>query len=372
MSEQLRTRVVTAIRSLADGQGASVQAVALQADLMALESVVGAVGRGATTPDLDVLAGSVVLLLEEAANSLEEQPLAGTTPNRAAAARAALGLEPGTQGRPLRGRRNLPSRVGIIAGLLGYEPASLFRLRHDGRSAFDTLIDDVADFVVRREVAYLVAERRLAQQARRPPLESAMRVDWLSRFERYYAIWSYIAGIRYDVELALAASQHGEADELRFYAVKSLWYYARFVAELEAFNVERGGLWVTPDPAAEQRIADAVWLLREPTPLSELDDSVLRLVVAANSEFAVFFAIASDDPTLGSLAARWGTWIASCGCVDLESPDEDCRVHRSLAWTRTFMEDLDRQWDLLADWYDVPRPASQVDPTRTPRWSKTT
>jgi hypothetical protein len=189
MSEQLKTRVAGGIRALAEGNGASIEASASQADLMALGCVVSeATEGGRKVADLDLVAGVLVLLLEEAANSLEEVPQRNTVPNRAAAAQATLGLKSGTQGKPLRGHRGKPGRAGTIASCLGYETASLFKSHQNGRSTFDDLIEDMADYVVRREVAHLVGEQRLAQQARRPPLESAMRVDWLARFEEYYAI----------------------------------------------------------------------------------------------------------------------------------------------------------------------------------------
>jgi hypothetical protein len=363
MSEQLKAGIAAAMQVLAEGRGALIEAVMSQADLMALGCVVAdASAVEDSAPRLDVVGGVLVLLLEEAADSLEEHPNAKTVPNRAAAARSALGLYPGTQGKPLRGRRGTPGRLPTIAEWLGYQPDSLFNPRQDGRSPFGALIEDMAEYVVRREIAHLVSERRLAKQARRPPLESAMRVDWLPRFERYYAIWSYIAGVRYDVELALASTKDANAADLDYFARKSLWYYARFVTELEDFTRERGGLWVLPDPKAEQTIADSVWMLRKPTPMSELDESLLRIAASGFDEMAVFIHATHRDPALRSLKDRWQTWLESCACADLKRPRKDCAVHQCTSWTASFMDTLDQQWDLLADWYDVPRPRSVVDP----------
>jgi hypothetical protein len=363
MSEQLHTTVTGAIRALAENQGATIGAVASQADLMALGCVVSeASDHGRSTPPLDVVAGVVVLFLEEAADSLEENPHAGTTPNRAAAAQAALGLEPGTQGKPLRGRRGQTGRVGTIARWLAYEPASLFKSRQDGRSPFDALIEDIAEHLLRREVGYRVGEQRLAQRARRPPLESAMRVDWLPRFERYYAIWSYVAGLRNDIELALQNLRNNEAGDADYFVRKSLYYHACFLTELEAFTRQRGGLWVLPDPKAEQLVADAVWMIRKPTPLTEIDESVLRLAVGGWEEIATFVQATHTDAALRRIVETWRAWITSCSCKNLERPQKACSVHQSLGWTESFMRALDEQWDLLADWYDVPRPDTIVKP----------
>jgi hypothetical protein len=363
MSKQLQTAIIDAVHALAEDQGATIAAVASHADLMALGCVVAeASDHGRTTPPLDVVAGVVVLFLEEAADSLEEHPHAGTEPNRAAAARAALGLEPGTQGRPLRGRRGQTGRVGTIARWLAYEPASLFKPRQDGRSPFDTLTLDIGEHLLRREVAFRVGEQHLAQRARRPPLESAMHVDWLPRFERYYRIWSYISGLRNDLAVGLTHLHSGTSTEADSYVRKSLYYHACFLAELEAFTRERGGLWVLPDPKAEQTVADAAWMIRKPTPLSEVDESMLRLAIGGWEEIATFVQATHTDAALQGLVETWQGWMRSCQCKDLKRPKEHCSVHQCLSWTMSFMTTLDEQWDLLADWYEVPRPASAVKP----------
>lgn len=358
MSEELRQRVSDAIRALAEGNGASVSAITLQADLMSLDAVIAAVGQEA---GMDEVAAAAALLLEEAANSLEEHPHAGSEPNRAAAARAALGLEDGTQGKPLRGRRNQPGRVGTIARWLGYESGSLFKERQDGRSAFDALIEDVAEYVVRREVAQRITERRLAQQGRRLPLESAMRIDWLRRFERYYRIWSPLVALRNDLSVALAHHRDGNSDELDYFSRKALFHHAYYLSELDRFVREHGGLWVLPDSHAEQTIADATWMLRKPIPVTELDESMLRLAFAGWPEMAVFVQATYRDPAMRKIVSTWRGWIASCDCMTADDAAEECLVHESLRWADAFTEALDAQWDRLADWYTLPRPASQVE-----------
>jgi hypothetical protein len=220
----------------------------------------------------------------------------------------------------------------------------------------------MTEYVVRREIAYLVNEQRIMQQARRPPLESAMRVDWLPRFERYYAMWSYVAGIRYDLELAVVSGRDNNPPEADYFTRKSLWYYGCFARELEDFTREHGGLWVLPDPKAEQTIADAVWMLRKPTPLTELDESLLRIAVTGFDEMAVFIQSTNTDAALRRLTDMWQAWIESCDCPSLKKPRKRCAVHQCTSWTVAFMNALNQQWDLLADWYDVPRPQSAVNP----------
>jgi hypothetical protein len=165
MSEQLKARVTTALRVLAEDCGATIDAVSAQPDLMTLGCVVAeASDHGRVEPDLDVVAGVVILLLEEAADSLEERPQTENVPNRAAAARAALGVQSGIRGKPLRGRRGRGGRKPTIERWLAYAPDSLFKPHQDGRSPFDELLEETAEYVVRREVTHLVSEQRLAQR----------------------------------------------------------------------------------------------------------------------------------------------------------------------------------------------------------------
>jgi len=362
MSKQLKAEVDNAVRALAENRGATLEAVALQPALMTLECVIAEARddvRAGTS--LDVLAAIVAAFLEEAADALEEHPHAGTEPNRSAAARAALGLEPGTQGKPLRGTRGEPGRIGTVARWLAYDSASLFKKRQDGRSPFDVLLEDVAEQLVRREVAHQVGERRAMQLARRLPLESAMKIDWLARFECYYRLWSPLSGMRNDINAAVAHHQSGDADELDYFSRKALYYYSWFLWELHAFQHAHGGLWILPDPAAEQTIADATWMLRKPLALTELDDSILRLAIDGWPELAHFVQATYRDAALRRIISTWTDWLASCACSASEDPADGCLVHECLLWTDSFADTLDAQWDQLADWYAVDRPSSAVD-----------
>jgi hypothetical protein len=122
--------------------------------------------------------------------------------------------------------------------------------------------------------------------------------------------------MRYDVELAVQSMRDKNDADADYFVRESLWYYSCFVRELEDFTCRRGGLWVTPNPAAEQTLADAVWLLRKPTVMNQLDDSVLRLAVTGYGELAVFVQATYNDAALLSLTERWRTWVESCACAD--------------------------------------------------------
>jgi hypothetical protein len=147
-----------------------------------------------------------------------------------------------------------------------------------------------------------------------------------------------------------------------YFTRKALYYLARFLRDLEVHTRERGGLWVLPDPKAEQTVADAVWMLRKPTPLTEIDESMLRLAIAGWEETATFVHATHTDTALKRIVDAWAIWMQACQCEDLEQPNEDCSVHQCLRWTSLFMSTLDAQWDMLADWYTATRHKTAVEP----------
>jgi hypothetical protein len=365
MSEQLKPRLLRAIKFLAEGHGATVNAVVAQTDLVELECVVAeATDSRRTAVTLDDVAAVVILFLGEAADSLEEHPEVHLEPNRSIAARVALGLADGTRGKPLRGDRGTEGRVATVARWEGCQPASLFKPRSDGRSAFDVLIEDIAEHLFRREIQYLVDARQLAQRARRPPLESAMRVEWISRFEQYARLSACVSGFRFDLELALEAFRAEDAIGVDARLRKALYYFAAYLAELERFYDEHGLLWILPNAQAEDAVSDATWFIRKYTSLGEYDQSILRLAFTQQRELAPFAHATYTWRSLNGIVLRWRRWAESCPCSNLKRPRRTCEVHAALRWATFFMDAMEAQWASLTDWYDVSREGSQVEPTK--------
>jgi hypothetical protein len=367
MSEPLREDVATAIRVLADAHGATLNAVASQTALMTLGCVVAdasGVGDGGA-PSLDLVAGAVVALLEDAANSLAEHPQASTVPNRAAAGRAALGLEPGTHDRPLRGSRGHPGRAPTVARWLAYQSQSLFRPHQDGRTEFDTILDEITEYVVRREVAYRVNVRRQEQQAHRPPLESAMGIDWIKRFEVYYRIWLHISRTVYTLNIALERTREADRtrQECEHWARMTLYHYACVLTELESFEQEFGCLWLLPNPEAEAHVATAVWSIQV-GPFEEslpLGGSILRLGIRTYSEAAQFVDATYCDAALQAMASFWEAWLSACKCAKpAKRHRQNCTVKMFTEFLALYLMEMDAQWDVLADWYGRPAVESLV------------
>jgi hypothetical protein len=368
MSRELKAGVAAAVWALVEGPGATIEDIELQPALMALESVIAeADGAYGDPAPREVIASVVATFLEDAADSLAERPDAQAVPNRTKAARAAVNLKAGLQSRPFTGVKGRPGRAERVAHWLGYEAPSLKKPRTDGTTPLGALVDGIAEHLVRREVGYLVNARRLAQRARRPPLESAMRVEWLGRFERYYVIWASLCGVRHDLEMAVDQLRHSERDEAELFIRKSLYYYARYLADLDQFITQRGGLWILPDTTTEDAIADAMWYVRKPAPCNEVDESTLRLGVGEIPEMAPFLRDALNHPDMEPILVAWRDWVIGCRCADPHRPRKDCGVHATIEWSRFYMKALDDQWDFLSDWYDLPRPGTTVDPVRQAR-----
>lgn len=196
-----------------------------------------------------------------------------------------------------------------------------------------------------------------------------MRVEWLSRFERYYKMWTPIFGIRHGLELALESNRRGEPDAADVYVRMSLYNHAFFLTQLDDFILQHGGLWILPDTRTEDAIADSTWFLRDPMPLSKIDESMLRLKFAANPELVLFTHASYVDGDLQPILEKWREWVLSCRCKRPKRPRAGCKVHATILWAAFYMDTLDAQWDFLADWHDLPRAGSRVDSLRSSRTS---
>lgn len=369
MPDELRDEIGAALRELSDGEGATIKAVRAQRALVTLECAIGEATAGGRTPArLDEIAAAIVRFLEAAADSLEpDKKPSAAIPNAAQAARAALGLKPELSGKPWKATRNRSGRQAVTAEWLDTDKAGLESKLADGTSARSHLLERVAEHLSLRDSEFVAETRRMAQRERRPPLESAMRVEWVGRFERYYKIWSPISGLRNDLEMTLRAIRNRDDSKTELFMRKSLYYYGAFLRELDRFKSERGGHWILPDTTTENAIADSMWFVRKPTPFTEVDESMLRITLAQVPELALFIHKTYESESLQHIVVCWRGWVCSCRCARHNHPRNDCKIHATISWARFYVDALEEQWDFLADWYDLPRPGTRIDPVRQAR-----
>jgi hypothetical protein len=363
MADELRARLFSVIHSLALGDGATIDIVSDQPDLLTLNCVIAAAtGSGRAKASREEIAATAIRFLEEAADSLEQDPNSNVLPNKAKAARAALSLKPELVGDPYKAVKGRKGRQKLVADWLDVKQETVGNVRQDASSPLSDLTWRVSQHLARREIDHDIEVRRLAQRAKRPPLESAMRVEWLGRFELYFKIWAPLSGLRHDLEMALHHDRQGDGIERDWFTRKSLFYYAVFLVELDQFVTQHGGLWIFPDTRTEDAIADAMWYVRRPVPLTEVDESTMRIGLSRTPEMAPFLQEGLTHDDLAPLASRWTKWIGTCKCRYLKRPRRDCNVHATIGWARFYMNAVEAQWDFLADWYDLPRPGTTVDP----------
>jgi len=245
------------------------------------------------------------------------------------------------------------------------------------------------------QILALGAEQQV-QQARlqrhpQHPLESLMTVEWLRRFEIYYRIWSSASGLGADLTAYRSTLlEHDRLWDQRFgtkgptdegwsqeeqaegYAHFGLYHYAKFKWEVKQFDIASGGLWIMPDPDAEQAVADAVYKITWCSPYNELDDSFFRNLIAESPHQEMYGFIkglfATEPGRLNE--QEWQDWAAECQCTweaaasrdDEPFPtwhhnrgiSESCDVHQLIAACGTYITLIDQGWRGVADWYRLP------------------
>lgn len=263
-----------------------------------------------------------------------------------------------------------------------------FRHAYEPRLRFaiaDRVLAEVHDYRLR--LARLRLDLRI-------PVHSRLAVEWLARFEAMYRIWSPLTGVGNDLtayrstlleegrpwDLAtnpdvVRESETTQEIQAAGYATDALVHFARFLVELQDFQVRFGGLWLLPEPQAEKDLSDAVYRAMLASPNNERDDSFLRSVMSEvpNRELHLFLrALAATD--IGQdMHAEWQAWAGTCQCSwELGSRvgrayfpthlthagiSDQCDVHRLIAACNDYCLILDDAWDAIADWYhDVPKP----------------
>jgi hypothetical protein len=167
----------------------------------------------------------------------------------------------------------------------------------------------------------------------------------LQRFESYYQLWTPLSALRNDLDAALELHQRSPAsDNWQEYADYSLVHYIGFSVLLNVFFVEYGGLWILGDAAAEDAVAGAIYDICQSTPLSERDESWLRMTWESDphGELHSLLGLLEDSGTGTALLLEWRAWAIDCRC-HADSAD-DCAVHRVINGCAIYMEIVDASW----------------------------
>lgn len=295
----------------------------------------------AASEQTDDLAVAAATLIREATTRVDDDT------NGPAA--TLLSLAAGTRGSLLKDRRRWAAEAMHV---------SPEHLRKDREQA---LIEAVADELYAADSAYRLRHRHRTATEHSPE-RSALGVDWLAQHRSYRRIWTPLSGMRNDLHMLrryLAAEgedQPAIADRL----ANITWQWARFLAALQSFIHEQGGLWLLTDAESEIAAADAIYKLQFYVPLGETDCSWLRILLAEtpHGELDGFGdrLIAAGERRKELMAA----WIAWASCEDYSEPSDcACSLHAWFQAAEDFIRLIDRDWYQVADYYR----ALDIDPT---------
>jgi len=247
----------------------------------------------------------------------------------------------------------------VLLALFGLIPelnAALAKQRR--RAAADRARSNPDTFVRHGEPRYLeLLARRLleletevrlrAERAGPPPDPAEVRATWLERFTCYQRIASILRQLRLDLLAVLVTYRQdfGETSQVD-YLDTTLWYLARFLSEVDAFGKDMGGIWMMPDPAADDDAKSAIDLVVWDTPFNERGRSWLRTTLAqvTNGELFDFAERVHDGPDGNELMGLWEQWLRTCRCDLDREPSQDCRPHRVVDQAERFDIVMEENW----------------------------
>lgn len=204
--------------------------------------------------------------------------------------------------------------------------------------------------ILRQEVHHRQRAERSAW-AERPLTDAEKVASWEMRFGYYTRMQKALVGLRHDV-IALVVALTTDADEASItdYLHSSIWCFARFLSEHEAFDQSAmGGRWVLPDPEAETVVASALYQLRWNSPFNDRAESLLRVTLAAvaGEELWPFIQRLQGSPEGTELLGIWEQWAGECK-GDFDSDDELCNVHGLVDEAGLYGNMIEVQWAKVA------------------------
>jgi hypothetical protein len=246
----------------------------------------------------------------------------------------------------------------VLVRLFGLSPelnAALAKQRR--RAAADKARANPDTFVRHDEPRYLQllarrifefeTEARLLSERLGPPPDAAeVKASWLERFRRYQRIAVILRQLRLELIAVLLTYRQDFGGTSQVDALDStLWFMARFLSEVEAFARDMDGVWMMPEPAADNEAKSAIELTIWNQPFNERGRSWLRTAIAQvpGGELFDFAKRVHDGPDGNELLGLWEQWLETCKC-DPDQPAEDCRPHRVIDQAERFDIVVEEQW----------------------------
>ncbi len=274
------------------------------------------------------------------------------------AALVALGLATGHRNAPLWRRKP------AVAVKLGEVVDTAWRERPGKPSYVQRLIAKVADQLLAREARHRVRTSGLTAMASRPEL-AEMSAQMMRRYEAYYRVYSDLEGLRADTYAALDLRDIEDDGFNRFedFVGSSLYFYARFLLDIEYVIREYGGIWIFGDAEVEQSVADAIKLIEHFSEVPYRDESKLRLRAAAAAELDSFLGNLEAESAGRALLERWQRRLRRCQCKPTQPDLTRCKVHQMTHACAYYTHVLDIDWYRMVPWHgEAPPNLDLVDP----------
>ncbi len=291
-----------------------------------------------------------------------------------------FGLEAGARSdRPSELRRASAGQLGV-----GVE-----QFRHVQEPA---LLGQITQLLLGEAHRYQLRLSRLREDVR-TPVGSRLAVEWLSRFEAMYLIWTPVYGLGSDltayrstlleadrpwddyVDPSHPEDAYSQERQAAGYITFAFFQYTKALLALRQFEVQFGGMWLLPEAQAETDLSDAIYRVVLASPHNERDDSYMRMLLnkVRGEELHGFLGRVATDAIAKETHDEWQQWAGDCRCtwtlgerhgreafpIHRNHPgiSEKCPMHTLIAACNDFCLILDDAWDQVADWYhDVPLP----------------
>jgi hypothetical protein len=252
----------------------------------------------------------------------------------------------------------------VLLPLFGLTPATNDALAKQRRhAAADKARVDRETFVRHDEARYLQllarrlyaleSETRLRAERLGPlPEPGEIKASWLERFTRYHRIAAVLRLLRLDLLAVLITyrEDHGEASQVD-YLDSTLWLLARFETEMEASWRDFGGVWLMPDPAADDEAKAAVEQVQWVHPFNERGRAWFRITLKqSKGELYEFARRVHDGPDGNELLGMWEQWLEACKCED-DHRNPGCQPHRLIDQAERFDIVVEEQWPKVRDRY---------------------
>jgi hypothetical protein len=300
--------------------------------------------------------------------------------DHAEAAALLFGLAPGA-------RSDRPSKLREEAAAIFGVGGEHFRHQYEPE-----LIGQIGQLLLGEAHRYQLRLQRLRQDVR-TPVGSRLAVEWLSRFEAMYRIWTPVHALGADLSAFRSTlldedrpwDGHLDADhpderytqerQAAGYVTTAFFWRTSALAALRRFEIGFGGLWVLPDAQAETDLADAMYRIALASPNGPRDDSYLRMLLSRvpDEELHAFLTRVAEDEIGMKTHEEWLEWAFTCDCRwvvgerrgrerfpthrNHQGISPQCDVHMVVDACNDFCLVLDDAWDNIADWYhEVPRP----------------